>query len=141
MSEQANVDHVKREYQAFLEDDLDTVLAMSGGDIEYRYPRVEGLAYGGVWSGPDEVRRFFEVHDATDEVLELRPTGMVAQGEKVVVLGTFRGRAVPTGEEWTTEFVHVYTIRDGKTRRFESYFDTAAFLAAHGRIQAGAEAP
>jgi uncharacterized protein len=134
MSEQANVEHVQREYAAFLEDDLDAVLEMSAPDVEYRYPDVEELAYGGVWRGRDGVRRLFEVHDEVDQVLELRPTEMVAQGDKVVVLGTFRGRAVPTGREWTTDFVHVYTIRGGKTRRFESYFDTAAFLVAHGLL-------
>gem|GEM_PF-4580814 len=36
--------------------------------------------------------------------------------------------------EWTTDFVHVYTIREGKARRFESYFDTAACLVAHGLL-------
>jgi len=138
MNERDNVEHVKREYAAFLEDDLDTVLDMSDPDIEYRYPEVEGLTYSGLWRGREEVRRFFEVHDEADEVLELRPTEMVAQGDKVVVLGTFRGRAVPTGREWTTDFVHVYTIREGKTRRFESYFDTAAFLVAHGLLPASA---
>jgi len=134
MSERTNVEHVQREYADFLEDDLDAVLEMSAPDVEYRYPEVEGLAYGGVWRGRDGVRRFLEVHDELDQVLELRPTEMVAQGDKVVVLGTFRGRAVPTGREWTTDFVHVYTIRGGRTRRFESHFDTAAFLAAHGLL-------
>jgi ketosteroid isomerase-like protein len=59
----------------------------------------------------------------------------------VVVLGTFRGRAAPTGQEWTSDFVHVYTIRDGKTWRFDSYFDTAAFLAAHRRTPVTTDSP
>jgi len=134
VTERTKVEHSKREYAAFLEDDIDSVLEMSAPDVDYRYPVVEGLTYRGVWRRREQVRRFFEVHDETDEVLELCPTEMVAQDDRVVLLGTFRGRAVPTGREWTTEFVHGYTIREGKTRRFESYFDTAAFPVAHGRL-------
>jgi uncharacterized protein len=134
MSEQSNVEHVEREYAAFLDDDVAAVLEMSAPDIEYRYPDVEGPPYGGAWRGLEEVRRFFAVHDDTDEVLELRPTEMVARGDRVLVLGSFRARAASTGREWATDFVHVHTVRDGKTRRFESYFDTAACLRAHGRL-------
>jgi uncharacterized protein len=134
MNEHTNVAHVEREYAAFLEGDVDAVLEISAADAEYRYPEVEGMPYGGVWRGRDGVRRFFETHDAADEVLELRPTEVIAQRDRVVVLGAFRGRARSTGREWTTGFVHVYTIRDGRTHRFESFFDTSAFLVAHGLL-------
>jgi uncharacterized protein len=141
MSTLTTTEHVERVYAAFEDDELETVLALSAPDVEFHYPAAEGLAYGGVWRGRDGVRRFFEAHDETDEVLELRPAEMVAQGEKVVVLGTFRGRAVPTGREWTTDFVHVFTIRDGTTRRFASHFDTAAQLGAHGRLAGAVAVP
>jgi ketosteroid isomerase-like protein len=55
----------------------------------------------------------------------------VADGDLVVAIGEFTGRAKQTGLEWSTPFVHLLTIADGRLQRWQAFFDTNAAVAAH----------
>jgi ketosteroid isomerase-like protein len=48
----------------------------------------------------------------------------------VVVVGYQRGRAKPTGRLYEIEFVHLWSVRDGKISEFWVYTDTAALVEA-----------
>jgi ketosteroid isomerase-like protein len=48
-----------------------------------------------------------------------------------VMTGRFAGRA--SGGEFDVGVAHVWTVRDGKAVRVESYLDTAEVLRALGR--------
>ena len=65
------------------------------------------------------------------EVLEFEPREFIAQGDKVVSLGNYRWRVKDTGREFKSDFVHIFTIRDGKIVRFREHLDTAAAAAAY----------
>lgn len=120
---------VERFYAAI--DDLPALVELVTPDVVIRYPAAGVLAYGGDWHGTDEVVRFLNAHDDAEEIVDLELRKLVASGEVVVALGLFRGRAKPAGRPWTTEFVHAFTIQDGRIRRFQAFFDTAAALEAH----------
>lgn len=64
------------------------------------------------------------------------PEGLVAEGNRIVILGFAHMRTVATGREWKTRFVHAMRIQDGKIQRFEAHFDTAACVEAHGLVAA-----
>src|SRR5688500_2640746 len=121
---------VERGYAALQRDDVAAFLPLCATDIEWVYPAVEGLLYGGTWRGHDGVLAFLAAHDAAEEMLDFRIEELVAQGDRVVALGFFRGRALATGRVWETRFVHAITLRDGRWARLEDYFDTAAAMAA-----------
>ena len=42
-----------------------------------------------------------------------------------MVLGDYAWRVKSTGREYETDFVHVFTARDGKVARFQEFMDTA----------------
>jgi ketosteroid isomerase-like protein len=121
---------VERFYAALEADDVDGMLALCADDVEIRYPADGALPYGGTWTGRDGAGQFLEAHDAAEEILEFQLGRMVADGELVVVLGRFTGRVKSSGSEWSTAFVHALTVTDGRIRRWEAFFDTAAALAA-----------
>ena len=121
---------VERFYAALEADDVDGVVALCADDVEVQYPADGALPYGGTWAGQDGVGQFLEAHDAAEEILEFQPGRMVADGQLVVVLGRFTGRARSSGSEWSTAFVHALTVTDGRVQRWEAFFDTAAALAA-----------
>jgi ketosteroid isomerase-like protein len=50
---------------------------------------------------------------------------LVAQGDKVVALGDYAWRVKSTGREYESDFVHVFSVRDGKVARFQEFMDTA----------------
>jgi uncharacterized protein len=56
---------------------------------------------------------------------------LVAQGDKVVALGNYAWRVKSTGLEYETDFVHVFTVRDGKVTRYQEFMDTAVVGGAY----------
>ena len=51
-------------------------------------------------------------------------------GDTVFVLGHCAGIFKPTGKRFTSEWAHVFRLRDGKVAAFHEFCDTAAMLAA-----------
>lgn len=123
-------DVVERFYAAMEADDVERMLALCADDVEVRYPAAGKLSYGGEWRGRDGIGDFLDTHEEAEEILAFEPASMIADGDTVVVLGDFRGRARASGREWSTRFVHVMTVTDAKLRRWESFFDTSAALDA-----------
>ena len=134
MDQQPNVRLMQQLYGAALEHDVEGFLELCAPNAEWVYPQIEGVSWSRTWRGHEEIVRWAELHDDEDEVVELRPEEYVAQGDRVVVLGFARMRAVATSRRWETRFVHAVRIRDGKVARFEACFDTAACVEAHGLV-------
>ena len=117
-------------YAALEAEDVPRILGLCADDVSVRYPADGRLPYGGSWEGRRGVEQFLDAHDAAEEILEFEVRRMVADGDTVIAIGHFAGRAKPDGREWSTEFVHELTITDGRLRRWEAFFDTAAAVAA-----------
>jgi ketosteroid isomerase-like protein len=47
-----------------------------------------------------------------------------------VALGHYAWQSKSTGREWESDFVHVFTVRDGRITRFQEYMNTAAIVDA-----------
>lgn len=120
-----------RLYQALEDEDVPAILASCSLDVTVLYPAAGSLPYGGTWHGREGVATFLEAHDQAEEILAFEVGQLIAEGDAVMAVGTFRGRAKPDGREWVTSFVHHLTISDGRLDRWEAFFDTAAALEAH----------
>ena len=124
------IDRAEQLYAALDDEEIDGFLALCADDVEIRYPADGALPYGGEWHGRDGVAAFLEAHDAAEEILQFDHGPMFSDGDTVIALGTFAGRAKASGREWTTRFVHVLTFTDAGLRSWDAFFDTAAALAA-----------
>ena len=68
------------------------------------------------------------------DLVNLAPSGdriseVLRVCDKVVALGYQRGRVRPTNTPYAFEFVHVWTLRQGKITSFRVYYDTACVAA------------
>jgi len=54
----------------------------------------------------------------------LKDTMSIANGERVVSLGTYPGTFKTTGKSMTAPFAHVWTVRGDRITRFIMYVDT-----------------
>jgi hypothetical protein len=127
MSEQSNVETVQGAYAAFAAGDIDGILARLDGDVEWRVPSV--LPHGGDFDGHEGAGRFFAGLAEQWEGLEVEVDDIVAQRDRVLVLGRARGRLRSAGDAGYG-FVHAWTLRDGSAVRFEEYVDLAELLVA-----------
>jgi len=135
MSEQENIKLAQQAYTSFQSGDIQALLALMSEDIKWELPEIEGISFAGKRSGRNEVAEFFSSIADQQEVLEFSPQTFIAQGDKVAVQGNYRWRVKATGRDYAADWVHVFTIRDGRIIRFQEYTDTAAAANAHQKAQ------
>src|SRR5512133_2548224 len=107
-----NRQFVRRLYDAFLSGDIDTVLQHLSEDFDWNAPG--GAPYNGIRHGRDQMREFFnQLRDAV-RVDRMDVDDVIADGDKVVVVGRQRGTVNATGRHFETPWAHIYTLRGGK---------------------------
>lgn len=131
MSEQENIGIVQQIYNDFKTGNIPGLLSRLADDVTWKLPEMEGVPFGGKRAGRDAVGEFFALVGANQEPLQFEPREFVAQGDKVVSLGFYEWRVKPTGREFSGDFAHVFTIRNGKVSDFREYTDTAAAAGAY----------
>lgn len=117
-----NVEIVQRGYEAYRRGDIQDVSELFDPEIEiYQSERVP---WGGRYEGLEGAGQFFGKLTETVES-EVDPDQLIEDEEDhVVVFGRSRGKIRATRREFDVAAVHVWTMRDGKAVKFESYIDT-----------------
>lgn len=130
MSDQNNVAVVRRAYENFKGGDIEGLLNSLTDDVDWRLPEIEGAGFSGARRGRESVGGFFSQLAESQDSLSFEPREFVAQGDKVVALGTYRWRVKKNGREYGGDWAHVFTVREGKIEGFHEYMDSAAARAA-----------
>jgi uncharacterized protein len=129
--EENNIGIVKQLYDAYKRHDISSVLDMFTDHAVLHGPAPAGvLPWGGIYDGRGRIADFFKALGESLETLQFELRDFIAQGNKVVVVGYQRGRAKPTGRLYEIEFVHLWSVRDGKISEFWVYTDSAALVEA-----------
>ena len=81
---------------------------------------MDGLARGGTYHGPDEVREgvFLRIGSEWDRFRLTVDDGLDA-GDTVVAVGTYAGTCKATGRELEARVVHVFHVTDGAIAAFQ----------------------
>jgi uncharacterized protein len=77
------------------------------------------------------VLRFFSKIGESLAIETLQLTEFIAQGDRVIVLGSIRATVKQTGLVYDNEWAMSWTLRDGRITKWQIYEDTARELAAH----------
>jgi ketosteroid isomerase-like protein len=126
MNTQQNKDFVMEGYRLFQAGDIGSLLDRYHDDAQWIGPELDHVPYAGNFHGKQGIADFFAKLGAAAEVTRFVPTRVVAEGDHVVVSGESSWVARATGRSYDSPWVHVFTMRDGKVARFESFYDTAA---------------
>ena len=130
MSEQ-NKSIVNQAYSNFKNGNINGILDLLADDVSWTLPEMEGVPFAGSRTGRDSVGEFFQSVVSTQESLSFEPRELIAEGDRVVALGTYQWRVKSNSREFGGDFAHVFTIRDGKVVAFNEYMDTAVCRDAH----------
>ena len=130
MSEQ-NKAIVKQAYENFKTGNIEALLNLMSDDIFWTLPEMENVPFSGKRTGRASVAEFFATVGASQESLRFEPREFIAEGDRVVSLGNYEWRVKATSREFSGDFAHVWTIRDGKAVAFHEYTDTAACADAY----------
>jgi len=121
---------VRRFYDALGRGDLAAVLSLLDAQVEWteaeRFPY-----YGGTWHGPQAVLdNLLRPLAAEWEGFSASPHEFIAEGDRVVSLGSYSGKYKKTGRALSAAFAHVWTVRGDKLAKFDMHTDTAKVLEA-----------
>ena len=131
MSDQDNVEVVRHAYENFKTGRIGALLEQVSEDVDWRLPEIEGAPFAGARRGRGQVSEFFTSLADSQDVVSFEPREFVAQGDKVVALGSYVWRVKSNGREYGGEWAHVFTIQDGNIIGFNEYMDSARAEAAY----------
>jgi ketosteroid isomerase-like protein len=134
---QAEIDYIREMYQLF-EDGDPAFLDRFTPDATLVFP--ETLPRGGTYDSPLEALEFWNNIGELFEDPHPELEEFIRDGDRLVVLGAFHGRARATGKETAARFAHVLVLSgaaapltEQRFTAFELIVDTAAALAALGQ--------
>ena len=136
MNEQENTKLAGQMYETFVAGDIEAFLNLFSDDVVWQSPEIENVPLGGKLSGRENLAGFISSIDEYEEFLKMEPTEFIAQGDRVVVLGSYLARSKTTDKQYATDFAHIITVKDGKVISFLEFFDNAAAGRAHSAATA-----
>lgn len=130
MNEQQNIELVRQAYAAYGRGDVEYVLACMTPQVDWEIPAVPGLSFTGKRQGCDQVAEYFRLASERQAMREFSPKEFIAQGDKVVVLGHGAWTAKDTGRDFDSDWVHVFTLKDGRIAAFREFMDAHVAVEA-----------
>ncbi len=126
-----NVEQLKEGFRAMERGDVEAIVALAHPDVEFVNP--DTALEPGTRHGLDGLRAGMAAMLEAFEDLRFDYERIVDNGDRVVAIGTFRGRGRGSGVELgSTPFAVVITLRDGKMARYEWFVSPEDALAAAG---------
>lgn len=128
----SNIQLVKDLYAAFGRGDIQAVFDAVAPDVTWgMVGRPQDLPWAGIRKGAAGVGEFFRLLNETKEMRNFEPRKFVAGENMVFVWGGYDWTMRDSGATGTSEFLHVYTIENGRISSWRGHQDTAALAAAH----------
>jgi uncharacterized protein len=122
MSKDQNIETLNKGYAAFSSGDAEGAMRDLADDVEWVSPGKSALS--GTYRGKAEVGEFFM--KLAEKGFTTTPNRFIADGDDVIVLSEVR-----VGDE-TAHSADLYTLRDGKVVRAETFSDTAMMERIYG---------
>jgi ketosteroid isomerase-like protein len=132
MQEQENIELVKKLYGAFGKGDIETIVDHLADELVWRFDAPSVISYAGEHDTPSQVKEgFFQALANTQKDFALRTEEFIAQDDKVIMVGRYGATITATGKSFDLPLVHVWTIQNGKVKRFLNFTDTAKVAEAY----------
>jgi ketosteroid isomerase-like protein len=131
-----NKEIAQKGYECFGTGDIAGLLELCANDIDWTIPVVENASFSGSRSGKAAVGEFFNQLAAAEDFSDFTPKEFIAEGDKVVVLGSSTATVKETGKTFSTDWVHIFTIADGRITNFLEFFDNAGATRAYQKTAA-----
>lgn len=125
-----NLELLKQAYQDFATGNVEAVIATWHRDIEWAectgFPYAKG---NGIYVGAQAiVEGIFANIPEYFEGFNIEITDLVDGGDKIVMVGYYKGIWKATGKQFKANATHTWTIKNGKFSHFFQAVDTAAII-------------
>jgi uncharacterized protein len=118
-----NKEIVEGAYASFARGDIPAALGAMTDDISWT--EADGFPLAGTYIGPQAVLEgVFMRLGEIGESFAVVPEQFVADGDTVVVLGTYTWKHKTSGEPAEVKMAHVWTLDGGRAATFQQHVDT-----------------
>jgi ketosteroid isomerase-like protein len=115
----ADVEALRRGYEALNEGDLCKVRELLHPDIEWHEDRAAPEA--GVHRGRDSFEDFLRAWRESFDDFRIEPEEIVEDDQRLIALVRQSGRGRASGVEVAVRIAHAWTVQDGRAVRWQSY--------------------
>jgi uncharacterized protein len=129
MSIEKNVQTVKNFFAALGRRDKQELLAWSAEEIEWIIPG-EDWPLAGTHRGQAGLQNLLQKANETLETSYPKPPEFIAQGDRVLVIGSATGRIKATDKIFVDNWAFDITVGNGKVTSIREYIDTQALARA-----------
>jgi ketosteroid isomerase-like protein len=128
----ANIALVQNLYGAFGRGDIATIVNAMTPDVDWHSGgRASDYPGFGPRKGKAQVQEFFKIIGENNDFHSFSPREFHACDDKVFVLGDYEMTLKKTGKKMSSDWVHIFTIKDGKVAQFREFLDTALAAEAY----------
>ena len=138
MSTEENVQLVKNFFAAMGSSNARDLRALAAENIEWIIPG-EGWPLAGTHRGHAGLMAVRQKASEEVEMTYPGPPEYVAQGDRVLVIGSATGKIKATNKPFKDDWVFAITVRSGKVANIREYIDTQA-LARAAQVEASGPA-
>lgn len=132
----ANIKLVQDIYGAFGRGDIPSVLDALAPDVTWgMVGREEDIPMAGIRNGKAGAGEFFRLLKDTQEITHFEPQKFLAVEDRVLVWGRYEWTMRLSGVQGISEWLHVFTVRDGKVGAWRGHQDTAMLAAAYHAVR------
>jgi ketosteroid isomerase-like protein len=118
-------------YEMFGRGDIAAIVASVTPDVTWGLDgRPTDMPLLRQFKGPAGVQEFFKVLAEAHDVTSFEPQEFYADADKVFVIGRYSWTMKPSGRTGSSDWLHVWTIRNGKIAAMRSLNDTALLAEA-----------
>jgi ketosteroid isomerase-like protein len=127
---QANIESIKRAYEAMSRLDAEALVALCDPEVEFRsrIASAEDVTY----QGHDGVRAYIASLADAFKWVQTEPLDVIDERDRAVVCNRFGARGRHSGVEVEERFFQALRFRDGKVRWWDFYPSKAEALEAVG---------
>lgn len=129
-----NKEIVKAIYEKFESDSPNEMFDYFSENIEWITPKLQNAPLGGTRRGIEAVKEFFQLLNDHEEITDFQALEFISEDKRVVVLGSYAATVRSTGAKLNSDWVHIYTVENGKITKFVEFYDNAAADRAYRKI-------
>lgn len=129
MSKESNVQVVKEFFAALSAGDEAQLMKLVAEDIEWIIPGKD-TPLAGTHRGYAAMKATVKKASEEIEMTYPAPPEFVAQGDRVLVIGTATGKLKATNKWFDDQWIFDITLNNGKLTRIQEYIDTQALANA-----------
>jgi ketosteroid isomerase-like protein len=115
---------VQQAYAAFRRQDIRALLELVGEQIDWDFIVPSNLPYAGRRRNRQQISDFFAAVECAEEFHAFEPREFIEAGEHVTVIGWLSATSRDTKKKYEGEWVHVFTVINGKIVHWRGFATT-----------------